>query len=222
MPSITIRFPGTLPPSNAHPKATIKSAVGTTTLTITRPDVEHFNLAQEWVEVPRPGEVPLLRVAGGKLRKYRLEAILNAIGDGDIEADLRVLSQGHTFMPEVSVGFGNLEAGRFVITDMVVRSTRRQHGTNKIARAEVIIELTHKPDEPAQALPVSVPSASPPPSSPPPAAPAARTHTVRSGDTLWGIAIKFYNDGNRWRTIADANGVRDPRKLAIGTVLTIP
>ncbi len=52
--------------------------------------------------------------------------------------------------------------------------------------------------------------------------PPARTHTVRKGDTLWSLAMKFYGDGKRWREIAQANNIEDETKLPIGKVLTIP
>lgn len=38
-----------------------------------------------------------------------------------------------------------------------------------------------------------------------PAPPAARTYTVVSGDSLWGIAMKFYGDGSKWEKIYNAN-----------------
>lgn len=31
------------------------------------------------------------------------------------------------------------------------------------------------------------------------------TYTIKSGDTLWAIARKFYGDGTKWKTIYDAN-----------------
>lgn len=33
----------------------------------------------------------------------------------------------------------------------------------------------------------------------------ASTYTIKSGDTLWGIAKKFYGSGTKWKTIYDAN-----------------
>ena len=48
-----------------------------------------------------------------------------------------------------------------------------------------------------------------------------KTWTVRRGDTLWAIACELYGDGTRWREIARKNGVANPRKLQIGTVLTL-
>lgn len=32
-----------------------------------------------------------------------------------------------------------------------------------------------------------------------------KTYTVKSGDTLWGIAQKFYGAGSKWKTIYNAN-----------------
>ena len=51
--------------------------------------------------------------------------------------------------------------------------------------------------------------------------PAQSTYVVKKGDTLWDIACRFYGDGTKWGTIAQKNGVADPRKLQIGTVLQI-
>ena len=48
-----------------------------------------------------------------------------------------------------------------------------------------------------------------------------KTYTVKKGDTLWGIACRFYGDGTKWGTLAAKNGVSDPRKLQIGKVLTL-
>lgn len=47
------------------------------------------------------------------------------------------------------------------------------------------------------------------------------THTVVKGETLWGIATKYYGDGTRWKEVADKNGVADPKKLSIGKVLAL-
>lgn len=46
-------------------------------------------------------------------------------------------------------------------------------------------------------------------------------YTVKKGDTLWDIACRFYGDGTKWGTLADKNGVADPRKLQIGKVLVL-
>lgn len=44
----------------------------------------------------------------------------------------------------------------------------------------------------------------------------------RAGDTLSGIAYRFYGDWQQWRAIADKNSIVDVRQIAIGTRLVIP
>jgi nucleoid-associated protein YgaU len=53
---------------------------------------------------------------------------------------------------------------------------------------------------------------------------AARTYVVRSGDTLHGIALRFYGEEGLWELIYDANRARipNPDSLVIGTELVIP
>ena len=46
--------------------------------------------------------------------------------------------------------------------------------------------------------------------------------TVKKGDSLWGFAVRFYGDGSLWKKIADANGIANPDRVAVGTVLEIP
>lgn len=49
-----------------------------------------------------------------------------------------------------------------------------------------------------------------------------KTHKVVPGDTLSAIAIKYYGSHTRWREIASANKITDPRKLKVGQKLVIP
>ena len=51
-----------------------------------------------------------------------------------------------------------------------------------------------------------------------------RTHSyvTQNGDTLARIAAQYYRGPGDWRSIADANGIEDPRRLAPGATLTIP
>lgn len=55
-------------------------------------------------------------------------------------------------------------------------------------------------------------------------APAARTYTARAGDTLYGIALRYYGDGKYWRGLYQANQskISNPDQLYAGQVLTIP
>ncbi len=49
-----------------------------------------------------------------------------------------------------------------------------------------------------------------------------RYYTVVSGDTLWGIAKRFYGNGSRYPEIAKANNISNPDIIYVGQVLLIP
>lgn len=46
--------------------------------------------------------------------------------------------------------------------------------------------------------------------------------TVKPGETLSLIAGREYGDAQKWKIIADANGIENPRKLRAGQQITIP
>lgn len=54
------------------------------------------------------------------------------------------------------------------------------------------------------------------------AAEHARTYVVKRGDTLSGIAASHYGDASKWRGIAAANRITNPRTLQPGTPLALP
>lgn len=55
-----------------------------------------------------------------------------------------------------------------------------------------------------------------------PEAPAAQTYTVKTGDSLWSIAAKFYGDGGMYTLLISQNKLKDPNHLEKGQVLVIP
>lgn len=56
-----------------------------------------------------------------------------------------------------------------------------------------------------------------------PAVTENKTHTVRPGDTLWGLAKKYYGNGALYPKIASANpGIKNPNLIYDGQVLSIP
>ncbi len=55
-----------------------------------------------------------------------------------------------------------------------------------------------------------------------PANNSQRTYIVQKGDTLWGIAKRYYGNGNRYPEIARANNIANPNIIHIGQKLIIP
>lgn len=50
----------------------------------------------------------------------------------------------------------------------------------------------------------------------------AKLHRVSEGERLPALAAAEYGDPGRWRVIADANGITNPRRLEPGTELLVP
>lgn len=48
------------------------------------------------------------------------------------------------------------------------------------------------------------------------------SYTVVKGDNLWNIAVETYGDGFRWKDIAEANKLENPRVIHSGNVLVLP
>jgi hypothetical protein len=48
------------------------------------------------------------------------------------------------------------------------------------------------------------------------------SHTLAGNETLAAVAAEEWNRPGDWRDIADANELEDPRRLVVGTFLTIP
>jgi LysM repeat protein len=85
---------------------------------------------------------------------------------------------------------------------------------------DIVADIKVRPGATAKAAP-SAPAASQPASAP---GGAANTYTVQAGDTLGGIAKKFYGHANDYMEIFNANKdqLTDPDKIKPGQVLKIP
>ena len=47
-------------------------------------------------------------------------------------------------------------------------------------------------------------------------------HMFIEGETLSGLADRYFGDWRMWRLVADRNNIIDARQIATGTVLLIP
>jgi proteasome lid subunit RPN8/RPN11 len=54
------------------------------------------------------------------------------------------------------------------------------------------------------------------------AVPVLITHTLRSGETLWGLAARYLGSGQRYGEIVDVNPGIDPRRMRVGDSVLIP
>ena len=112
-----------------------------------------------------------------------------------------------------------LQVGRFSEISGSVRIKLFDWELVRGDRVNYKIELVVVPPAPPQprVMPVQDPAAD---STPTP--PAGKTYTVKQGDTLWALAAKHLGNGAKWRQIASANKITDPRKLQIGRQIIIP
>lgn len=202
-------------------------------------EVEHSNIGSDFAEVNRAGRKNSLVYIKKQLNK--MSFTLYVADKAPIVAN-KYLPQGfqHTSFvlkqlrlwaengTRLKVLYGLFESGIWNITSCSVQTVRRARSNNEPIEANVELEFTKVQDIVAGVGPVSggvrpptggSPSVKPKVVS---SAPKTRTYVVKRGDTLWGISIKYYGTGTKWRTIADYNKIKDPKKLQIGKTLRIP
>lgn len=53
---------------------------------------------------------------------------------------------------------------------------------------------------------------------------ASRSHVVKAGETLWGLAARYYGDGHQWQSLARRNGIpiTSEPPLRVGMRLSVP
>lgn len=242
MASVVVYVPGTPAARPAHRKVTLANQAQAITFDLVGPATELSDLSSSWAVQPRPGfRKPITRKGPPKLARMALHVTMTKPDpQSSVEPDLlRLKSMGHSGLP-VAVGYGThtgsaimTSSGFWVIDDLKVNVIARQQGSNDVARFDADLEFLeanipgwHRPAslaKPAVAatyqllFPVSAPTPTAAPSSTRP-----RSVTVAAGDTLVGLGIRFYDDSDLWRLIADANGISDPRAIRAGQVLRLP
>jgi nucleoid-associated protein YgaU len=189
------------------------------------PIIEYGVLEQEWVQVERVGLVPLLVRKADKLDTLKFSINLGDRVDyyadqgGHIDALRRVAKS----TARVMFRYSDHEAGLWRITACSVSSAIRDPVTSRITRGSAEVTLTRASEPAPNVGPVSSP-ANPMPQPAPVNSTPARTYTVVAGDTLWGIAAKFYQQGERWPVIYDANRdkISNPWEIFPGMQLVVP
>ncbi len=191
--------------------------------TVAPREISYDGIGLDWVEVDRSGTTPLLLPKGTKLETMSFTALLTsktlmyAPQAGDINA-LKGLA--HT-RERVLVRYGPQEAGLWRVDSVSIDSILRHPGTNEITRATVSVSMKRASDPAPAVGPVSG-GTKPAPAAPKPA--PQRTHTVVKGNTLWGLAQRYYGRGTLWPRIFDANRskIKNPHWIYPGQVFVIP
>lgn len=181
-------------------------------------EVDMDGIGEQWETADRAGRRPLLVRSGSKLPRMRWTMfVAHRDHQRSIELILATLKRLAESGQRVRVIYGPMETTWWRLTDVAWRTLMRQHGTNRVTRAEVDVEFQRVSDAKANTGPLTGGAQrrdSDPPGSP-------RTHTVQAGDTYWKLADRYYGNGAEWRTIADANPY-PPRAIPVGVNLTIP
>jgi nucleoid-associated protein YgaU len=113
--------------------------------------------------------------------------------------------------PWVEFHWGKLHSFRAIIEKLQMQFTYFASDGMPL-RAKVDLTLKQWKDE--AELPLQNPTSN---------TPSVHTvHTLLPGETLDRVAALHYQDSNRWRLIAEANGIVDPLDLAPGTALVLP
>ena len=179
--------------------------------------------ADIWETLDRPGRGPLVRRSGDGLRTVAFTAVVSwqdrqTSVEGTL-AGLRGIAQAGSRI--TLGGMSAHERGPWRMTDLTIKVTARQAGTNRITRAEVDISLLFANDVTIIPKHTGPATGGHKPTKPKPR-PATRYYTMRRGDTLSGVALKFYGHASYWPRIATASHIRNTRTIKVGTRLTIP
>lgn len=186
-------------------------------------EIEYGGWAQEWTQTDRSGNTPLLLRKSQPLFSLRFSLLLASTNPYESQVPrLAALQNLARTKERVLVRYSPTEAGLWRITEFTISSEQRHPETDEITRCVVSLTLTQASDAAPSVGPVSGGSSSGGGGSPAPAAP--RTHTVVSGDTLWGIAQRYYGNGTLWPKIFDANRdkIKDPHWIYPAQVFVVP
>lgn len=209
-----------------HPKAELVQRGGERRLVFPyAPLLSHDGLARRRSTRERVGLKPLVTDDGRDLRVISLEALFaHRDHQRSVEGLLRTLEAiAEEDKPVKLRNYGPAEDGWYVVSSLSISDVTRQHGSNLRTRATASFVLTEDPDVDVKIGPASGGHKK--------GKGGAKdrkggkwpkSHTVKAGDTLAAISVRYYDEASSWRRIADANGIRDPRKLQVGKKLKIP
>lgn len=168
--------------------------------------------------IGRGGRSPLLLRSGDSLEEYSFELIV-AYPDPQqsVEDELEKLRDMAESGKRMAVRLNPTTARKqWRITGFSQQTIGLVHGTNDASRALVSLTLTQASDAAVNVGPLSGGKGGDGDKDRP------KFYTFKKGDTLQEIAKRFYGKASAWQKIADANKIRDPKKIKVGTKLRLP
>lgn len=194
-------------------------------------DIDHGERGINWSEVSRYGTYPTFRNTSLKVPTLSFTLMLAAMGSHGKNNILGYLAAFDRMSEEnarVYINYTIREAGTWLLTSYNATVTHRDT-LHRPTRADVSLQFTRVMDNRVFLGPIKGRSSSLKVTPKPAATPKKTntstnlaTYTVKKGDTLSGIAKRFYNNPNQWAKIADRNGIKNPKILQVGKVLVIP
>lgn len=215
-------------PAAATEKAFLEIESGERVPCLFNPAQLSISRSNSWTGNPMPGrDVPRLRYSGANPGTLRVELFFDTTDDGsavtkytskivalmDVDPSLpgADAATSNVRPPYVTFHWGDLHSFKAVVADLGLTFT--YFSTSGVPlRATMALLLQQY--EPSQAFGRQNPTSGTPQ--------PHRTHRVQPGETLDRIAARYYGDATRWRSLAAANGIEDPLRLAVGSVLAIP
>jgi len=182
-----------------------------------------LEVSNSWEEPPKSKGKPELQFTNQSMKKLTMELFFDTYEQGE---DVRTHTARVARLMNVCIGTGDgkrpprVEIAWGGSSDDfpfigVLESLKQQfvlflpNGTPVRARLSVGFKEYLKPQDDARQCPKrnSFP---------------VRTHTVEAGESLASIAASEWRQPERWRQIAEANGIDNPRLLAPGRELVLP
>jgi LysM repeat protein len=181
------------------------------------PEEYSLNKDNNYASQAIPGlQSPLLQFVHGNLRTLDMELFFDTF---EVQQDVRgetqkvvalldIDSDLHT-PPVLRVTWGSLEF-RCVLAK-VAQKFVKFFADGRPARAKLNVTFNEYLDAATQVAASNLQTAD-----------FSKVYIVKQGDTLSGVAAKFYEDATKWRPIALANSIRDPLSISAGQQIYIP
>ena len=206
-------------------KATIRSTTGDASLACAfNPNEYSISTGAEWRATPVAGAAtaPTPEFVGTKARTLRMKLLFDAwaVGADDVSSyvdqlidwtnpSANSIAQDQPSPPILAFTWGqNATFDAYLATVDAQYTMFSPEG--KPLRANVTVTLVEVPNEPGRQNPTSG------------GRPGHRTALVAAGDSLHSIAFREYGHPRLWRGIAASNGIDDPLRVSIGSLLLIP